>query len=161
VFVDRVSGRLSDNPELQKTLDYMRPGDVLVVTRLARLTNSIRNLVELAERFDKLQLNFRSLHEPHIDTTTSVGRALYHWFGVLAELNREFISEQTKDGLAAARARGRVGGRKRKMTPDKIKIAIEMYESNKYTMKQIGAAISVNPRTIYRYLPSEGKIDAE
>lgn len=160
VFIDKVSGKLSDNPELRRALDYARPGDVLVVTRLARLANSTKHLIELAAKLEADGYGFKSLREPQIDTTTAVGRGMFGLFAVLAELNREYISEQTRDGLDAARARGRRGGRNLKMTPGKVAIAQEMYESKKYTVAQIGLAISVSPRTIYRHLePHKEKPD--
>lgn len=157
VFVDKVSGKLSLNPQLRAALDFARPGDVLVVTRLARLSNSTLNLIKLGADLEASGIGLLSLKEPQVDTTTPAGRAAFGLFAVLAQVNREYISDQTIDGLEALRARGRGLGRPSVMTPEKMRIAREMYDSREHTVAEIARAISVSRRTVYRHLAEESE----
>ena len=115
------------------------------------LERSLRNLIDLVEELRTRGVGLRSLTE-HIDTTTVGGRLVFHIFGALADFERELIRERTMAGLAAARARGRVGGRPSKMTPEKVKIAREMYASREYTVEAIAETIGVSRKTVYRHL---------
>ena len=101
-----------DRPQLEAALDYLRPGDTLVVWRLDRLARSMRQLIDTVARLDGLEVNLRSLQE-NIDTTSATGRLVFHVFGALAQFERELIRERTMAGLAAARARGRAVGHPR------------------------------------------------
>lgn len=112
IFTDRISGAIVDRPGLNDALDYIRPDDTLVVWRLDRLGRSLKDLIEIVGKLDSQGIGFTSLQES-IDTNTSGGRLVFHIFGALAEFERNLIRERTKAGLAAARARGRVGGRRR------------------------------------------------
>ncbi len=110
MFVDTGSGSLQHRPELDKLLDQLRPGDTLVVWRLDRLGRSIRHLIDQLQVLADRGVGFRSLQET-IDTTSPGGRLVFHVFAALAEFERDLIRERTNAGLAAARARGRTGGR--------------------------------------------------
>lgn len=149
VFVDQASGTLAERPELQAALDYLRAGDVLVVWRLDRLGRSLRHLLETVSRLDETGVGLRSLRES-IDTTTPTGRLVFHVFGALSQFERELIVERTHAGLAAARARGRVGGRKPVLVGDKLTAAKAMYASKEFTVSQIAKAVGVSRATIYR-----------
>ncbi|MGH2869190.1 MAG: recombinase family protein [Solirubrobacteraceae bacterium] len=151
VFSDRASGAVADRPELGRALDHLRAGDTLVVWKLDRLGRSLRHLIDTIRLLEDRGIGFRSLQES-IDTTTPGGRLIFHMFGALAEFERDLIRERTTAGLVAARARGRHGGRPRLITPEKTKIARDMYESRLYTVVQIANTIGVSRATVYRAL---------
>ncbi|WP_282945739.1 recombinase family protein [Cellulomonas endometrii] len=151
VFVDTGSGSLAYRPELDKLLDQIRPGDTLVVWRLDRLGRSIRHLIDQLQVLADRQVGFRSLQET-IDTTSPGGRLVFHVFAALAEFERDLIRERTNAGLAAARARGRTGGRPSSLSADQVKAARRMYEQKDMTVTQIGAVLGVSRTTIYRAL---------
>lgn len=112
VFTDRISGAKSERPGLRQALDFVRSGDILVVWKLDRLGRSLKQLIEIVSELQKRDIGFRSLTE-NIDTTSPGGKLIFHIFGSLAEFERDLIRERTLAGLAAARARGRRGGRPR------------------------------------------------
>ena len=155
VWTDKASGSLDHRPRLEAVLDHLRPGDTLVVWRLDRLGRNLRHLIGTVNGLAAAGVGFKSLTEG-IDTTTPAGRLTFHLFGALAEFERELIRERTTAGLAAARARGRSGGRPRAMTPEKLAVARQMYESRKHTLAAIGAVVGVSRSTLYRYLGDEG-----
>jgi DNA invertase Pin-like site-specific DNA recombinase len=119
VFVDKASGKLEHRPALDRLLEQLRPGDTLVVWRLDRLGRSLRHLIETVQLLDSRSAVFRSLTEA-IDTSTPGGKLIFHVFGALAEFERDLIRERTMAGLAAARARGRRGGRPSVWTEEKL-----------------------------------------
>ncbi len=151
VFTDRAPGVLDRRPQLDALLDYLRPSDVLVVWRLDRLGRSVRHLTETVNTLAGRGVGFRSLTEG-IDTTTPAGKLVFHIFAALGEFERDLIRERTNAGLAAARARGRKGGRRPKMTPDKLATARKLYEAREHTVAQIGEIVGVSPATLYRHL---------
>jgi len=151
VFADTASGALKDRPQLAAALDYVRPRDTLVVWRLDRLGRSLPHLVDTVTGLADRGVGFRSLQES-IDTTTNGGRLVFHLFCALAEFERDLIRERTHAGLAAARARGRVGGRKPSLTPKQIQVARQMYEANDCTVAEIAKVLGVSRATIYRRL---------
>jgi DNA invertase Pin-like site-specific DNA recombinase len=153
LFIDEASGTLDQRPELDRLLDQLRAGDVVVVWRLDRLGRSLRNLIEIVRALEEKQVGLKSLTEA-IDTSTPGGRLVFHLFGALAEFERSLIVERTKAGLEAARARGRKGGRPRAMTPKKIEVAREMYESRRHTLASIADTLGVSRATVYRSLRS-------
>ncbi|EPN1928637.1 recombinase family protein [Cronobacter dublinensis] len=117
IFEDKMSGKTADRPGLKKLLRVLSEGDTLVVWKLDRLGRSMRNLVILIEDLRQRGINFRSLTDS-IDTSTPMGRFFFHVMGALAEMERELIIERTRAGLAAARAEGRIGGRRPKLTKE-------------------------------------------
>jgi DNA invertase Pin-like site-specific DNA recombinase len=150
-FTDKTSGTLDRRPQLDRLLDQLRPGDTVVVWRLDRLGRSLRHLIALSEDLMDRQVGLRSLQES-LDTTTASGRLFFKIMGSLAEFERDLISERTKAGLAAARARGRKGGRPPVMTPSKIKMARQMYDSREHTVQEIAQTVGVSRKTVYRHL---------
>ena len=120
VFTETASGARADRPVLEQLLDQLRPGDTLVVWKLDRLGRSLRHLVDTVTGLAERGIGFRSLQEA-IDTTTPGGKLVFHVFAALAEFERDLIRERTAAGLAAARARGRHGGRPSVMTAHKPK----------------------------------------
>lgn len=155
VFADKASGALDHRPQLDKLLEHLRPGDTVVVWRLDRLGRSLRNLIALVEDLAEREVGFMSLTEA-IDTTTAGGKLIFSIFGALAEFERSLIKERTMAGLAAARARGRKGGRPASMTPEKIKIARQLYDSREHTVDTIAKTLGVSRKTIYRHLARSG-----
>lgn len=151
IFTDTASGSLDARPALNEVVDQLRPGDTLVVWRLDRLGRSIRHLIDFLAALDRQQVGFRSLTES-IDTTSPGGRLVFHVFAALAEFERELIRERTNAGLAAARARGRHGGRPPRLTPDQVKTARRLYDQKELTVGQIGDVLGVSRTTIYRAL---------
>jgi DNA invertase Pin-like site-specific DNA recombinase len=151
VFTDHASGSKASRPELDRMLDQLRPRDIVVVWRLDRLGRSLKNLIELVEDLAGKGVGFRSLSES-IDTTTANGRLFFSIMGALAEFERDLIRERTKAGLAAARARGRVGGRPPVMNAKKIEKARTLYDSRKHTVSEIAEMLNVSVATIYRHL---------
>jgi DNA invertase Pin-like site-specific DNA recombinase len=151
IFEERASGALDARPELARLLDHLREGDTVVVWRLDRLGRSLRHLIDVVSELDARKVGFRSLGEG-IDTGTAGGKLVFHLFGALAEFERELIRERTKAGLAAARARGRKGGRPRKMTPEKLEVARRMYDSGKHSVSAIAATVGVSRATLHRAL---------
>jgi DNA invertase Pin-like site-specific DNA recombinase len=155
VFVDRASGARADRPQLDRLLDQLRPGDTLVVWKLDRLGRSLRHLVDTVTGLADRGVGFRSLQE-FIDTTTPGGKLVFHVFAALAEFERDLVRERTSAGLAAARARGRVGGRPSVMTPAKLAVARQLYASGAHTVTAIAATLGVSRASIYRHLQHAG-----
>jgi len=153
VYSDTGSGSLKHRPQLDACRDYLRAGDTLVVWRLDRLGRGLKHLIELVEHLHGREIGFRSLTE-QIDTTTPAGRLQFHLFGALAEFEREIIRERTRAGLAAARARGRTGGRPSAITREKLAAAHVMRASGQ-SMVQIARVLGVHRATLYRHLNGE------
>lgn len=153
IFTDKISGSKSERPGLQEALDYLRTGDSLVVWRLDRLGRSLKHLIEVITVLEERKIGFSSLQES-IDTTTSGGKLIFHIFGALAEFERNLIQERTKAGLAAARARGRKGGRPKALDDKKIQLARNLYDSRKHPVKEICETLGISKSTLYAYLKS-------
>lgn len=151
IFLDTASGKLARRPKLDAALDFLRPGDTLVITKLDRLGRSVRNLVDLAAALAARRVDLRVLDQG-IDTSTPGGKLTFHILGAIAEFERDLISERTRDGLNAARARGRKGGRRPKMTPAKLETARRLYSAREHTVAQIAEIIGVSRSTVHRVL---------
>jgi DNA invertase Pin-like site-specific DNA recombinase len=151
IFEDEASGARDDRPGLAGALSHLRQGDCLVVWRLDRLGRTMRALIDFTERLRERGVEFRSVTEG-IDTTTPTGRFYFHILGALAQMERELIRERTNAGLAAARARGRKGGRRPKLSPKQVAHARRLLEDRTTTIKDVAASFGVNRATIYRAL---------
>ncbi len=150
IFNDQVSGAKVKRPGLQKAKAYVREGDTLVVWRLDRLGRSLKHFIETVTVLEERGVGFQSLQES-IDTTTSGGRLVFHIFGALAEFERNLIQERTRAGLAAARARGRQGGRPRAMDAKKQALLFKLYDERQHTIKEICGVLDVSRSTLYAY----------
>lgn len=159
VFVEMASGVLTSRPRLEELLGLLRPGDTLVVWRLDRLGRNLAHLVETITALGERGVGFVSLAEA-IDTTTAAGRLLFGILASLAAFERELIRERTAAGLAAARARGRVGGRPPVMTPDKLAVARRMLADGK-PKAVIARTIGVSRPTLYDHLSRLVDLDSE
>jgi DNA invertase Pin-like site-specific DNA recombinase len=153
VFEEKASGALRERPELAKALDYIRPGDVLVVWKLDRLGRSMPHLLDTVAGLRKRGIEFRSLKE-NIDTTTATGRLIFHFFAMLAEFERDMIREPAAAGPAAAKARGETGGRPRLLDADKLAFAKSLL-ATKRTVRQAAQSVGVSQATLYRALAAE------
>lgn len=151
VFHDAISGAQTERPGLDKALNHLREGDTLVVWRLDRLGRSLKHLIEVVATLQDLGISFRSLQES-IDTTTSGGKLIFHVFGALAEFERSLMLERTKAGLAAARARGRSGGRPRKLSKRRVELLYRLYDEREHSVAEIAAMMGISKSALYRYL---------
>lgn len=153
IFSDKISGSLSKDlrPGLKEAVEYLREGDVLVVYKLDRLGRSLKNLIEMVNEFGQRKIGFKSLSES-IDTTTANGKLIFHIFGAISEFERDLIKERTKSGLEAARARGRVGGRPRKFTAEKAKMAKQLHSDKSLKISDILATLGVSRAVFYRMI---------
>ncbi len=151
IFVDKASGRLESRPALDAMLEHLRPGDTVVVWRLDRLGRSLRHLIDIFGDLEQRGVTVRSLTE-NLDTSTPGGRLVFHVFGALAEFERDLIRERTMAGLAAARARGRRGGRPTVWTPEKLQTAAAMYRSGEHDVATIARVLGVSRASVYRGL---------
>jgi DNA invertase Pin-like site-specific DNA recombinase len=156
ILEDTITGTSADRPSLTRVLEELRPGDTLVVWRLDRLGRSLRHLIDLITTLDERGIGFQSTTE-QIDTTTSGGKLIFHIFGVLAEFERNLIRERTIAGLAAARARGKLGGRPRKLATDgKVQLARTLYHQKQRPIVDICQTLGISRATLYRYV-KDGK----
>ena len=151
IYEEAASGGRWDRPELQNLLKYLRPGDVVVVWKLDRLSRSLKDLLFIMEKLDAAGAGFRSLSEA-IDTTSPGGRMVMQMLGSFAEFEREMIRERTRAGLDRARQEGRVGGRRPKLTPEQRREAIDAVRSGRRTASQMARVFGVHPATIGRIL---------
>ena len=152
IFADvGVSGKYANRPELDKALAYLREGDVFVVTRMSRAMRSLKHMIELAEDLRSRGIDLVVIKQ-NIDTTSPQGRLVFHILAALDEFQRELIVEGTVEGLAAARARGKTGGRKAKLTNSQVKHARELYASGEHTVAAIAGLLGVSRQTVYRAL---------
>lgn len=151
IYVDHASGAKEDRPELNKALDHLRKNDTLVVWKLDRLGRSLKHLISVVHTLEEEQKSFHSITEG-MDTSTSGGKMVFHIFGALGEFERDLIRERTNAGLKAARARGRVGGRKAKLSPGKVKQLLKMYNSKDHTTRELRELFGISQPTLYRYI---------
>jgi DNA invertase Pin-like site-specific DNA recombinase len=156
VFSDVASGAKDERKGLAEAVEYARAGDVLIVWKLDRLGRSLKHLIETVNELHERSVGFASLQE-NIDTTTSGGKLVFHVFGALAEFERELIRERTQAGLKAARARGRKGGRKEKLTPKQVEMARAMVNDPNISISSICETFGISKPTLYRYVPAPGK----
>lgn len=151
IFEDQASGARADREGLAQALAYVRAGDTLVVWKLDRLSRTVRQLVEFAEELRSREIGFRSLQDA-IDTTTPAGRFFFHMMAALAEMERDLIRERTRAGLAAAKARGRNGGRPPKLTPKQIHHAQRLLADPEVSVTELARSLGIARSTLYRAL---------
>jgi DNA invertase Pin-like site-specific DNA recombinase len=150
VFEDHASGARADRVGLRQALDYVRDGDVLIVWKLDRLGRSLQHLIETVAGLEKRGVGFRSITEA-IDTTTPGGRLVFHLFGALGQFEKDLIQERTRAGLAAAKARGRKGGRKPVITADRLERARAIIGKG-LTVREAAVRLKVGKTALYEAL---------
>lgn len=151
VILDTASGKNTSRPGLDTIKTILRKGDTLVVWRLDRLGRSLKDLIEWMNYLEEQQVSFLSIEES-INTSTSTGKLIFHIFGALAEFERNLILERTKAGLAAARARGRLGGRRKSLTQEKRQMVFDLYQSKKHPIMEICNMFGISKPTLYKYV---------
>ena len=151
IFQEKFTGTKKDRPELLRMMDMLREGDTVIICELTRLSRSVKDLFDLVEQVEKAGANIKSLKEPWLDTTTPQGRLLFTIFSGVSQFERELIRERTMEGLASARARGRMGGRPGK---DKkiVEQALTLYDSKAYSVEEISKTTGISRATLYKYV---------
>lgn len=149
IFADKISGTARTRPELEKLLEQLRNGDVVVVTKYDRLARSLHDLLDIVKAVQEAGAGFRSLAED-IDTTTSAGRLVFHVFASIAQFERERISERTREGLEAAKRRGRIGGRPPALTKDQRIEVRRMRDDEGRRPSEIARLFDVSVATVRR-----------
>ncbi|UAW63850.1 recombinase family protein [Mycoavidus sp. HKI] len=154
IFEDTVSGAKAERTGLTGLMNVLRAGDTVVIWRLDRLGRTLKNLIQLVEDLETAKVGLRSLQE-NIDTTSSGGKLIFHLFGALAEFERNLIRERTQAGIAAARARGRMGGRPKRLDPIKLALALKLYHERHHTIDEICQMMGISKSTLYNYLDKD------
>jgi DNA invertase Pin-like site-specific DNA recombinase len=154
LYTDTASGSVTERPGLSQALSHLRAGDTLVVWRLDRLGRSLPHLIETVRQLQERGIGFRSLPE-QLDTRTSGGKLVFHVFGALAEFERDLVRERTHAGVVAARARGRLFGRPRRLTPQQVKQLRSLAKDERNTVGEICQTLEISRATYYRSLPEK------
>lgn len=150
IIQEKASGKNVERPELLRMLDKLREGDTVMVWKLDRISRSTKHLLELMEVFQNRGVNFVSLQDK-IDTSSAMGKFYFTLIAAVSQMEADMISERTKSGLESARARGRKGGRK-PVSPVKVKNALELYDTKKYSLAEIEEMTGIKKPTLYSYL---------
>ncbi|MDD4689401.1 MAG: recombinase family protein [Eubacteriales bacterium] len=150
LYCEKMSGTKKNRPELDRLLSDVNEGDTIVIESLSRLGRSVKNLSELMETFNGKQVRLVSLKET-IDTHSATGRLLYSIISSLSQFERDVLAERTKEGLNAARARGRLGGRPKKDIAT-VEKAVALYNTKQYSLSEIADLTGVSTSTLYRYI---------
>jgi DNA invertase Pin-like site-specific DNA recombinase len=151
IFEEHASGGRWERPQLHRALDQLRKNDVLIVWKLDRLSRSLKDLLHILEQIAEANAGFRSLTE-HVDTTTPAGRMMFQMLGAFAEFERSMVRERTRMGLQAARERGRIGGRRPKLTAHQRAEAIKMVNSGHKTASEVARLFRVHRSSISRLM---------
>ena len=160
ILTDTASGAKSTRPGLERAIEHLRPGeDTLVVWKLDRLGRSLQDLISIIKFLQEKKIGFHSLQES-IDTTTSGGKLVFHIFSALAEFERDIIRERTNAGLAAARARGRFGGRPALLSDKQVKRLKKLYDDRKNTVLEICKIFGISRPSFYNYI-NEKHVDTK
>jgi len=153
IFKDKVSGSKSKRPGLDDCLSSLQEGDTLLVWRIDRLGRSLKHLVEIVTALKDRGIKFKSLHDGAIDTTTASGELIFNIFGSLAQFERRLIQERTNAGLSAARARGRLGGRKPISADDERVVAVRKLSTDKtLSIMAICRTVGISRASYYRFV---------
>lgn len=163
LYEDHASGKLDERPGLTACMKALRSGDTLIVWKLDRLGRDLHHLITIVHDLQNREVGFKVLagQGANIDTTTSNGRLIFGIFASLAEYERELISERTKAGLKAARARGRTGGRKNKMTSSKIRLAQAAMGKPETKITDLCIELGITRQTLYRHVSPEGQLRSD
>lgn len=158
IYTEKVSGSTKDRQELNKLLDTIRAGDIIIIYKLDRLGRSLKHLLELMQGIQEKKVELKSLHDA-IDTSSPTGKLIFSIFASLSEFERDLIRERTLSGLASARARGRIGGKPKGLSKEadaKANTAVTLYQSNNHSIKEIMEQLNISKQTLYNYLRIKG-----
>lgn len=160
IYSDMVSGKTEERAGLDACLKALREGDTLIVWKLDRLGRSLNHLVKVVKDLEQKGINFKVLtgHGADIDTSTASGKLIFGIFAALAEFERELIKERVNAGLQAARARGRVGGRKNKLTKNQLMFAQVAMKNRETSVKELCEELGINKVSLYRYVSPTGEL---
>ena len=151
IFEEKISGIKKERPELFRMLEQLRKGDLIIVADLTRLSRSVKDLFQLVEQIKAIGADIKSLKESWMDTSTPQGKLMFTIFAGISQFERDLISQRTIEGLVAARARGKKGGRPPKDEKD-IKLALKMYEEKTYSISEITKATGLSKTVLYKYI---------
>ena len=151
IFREKITGTKKERPELDKLMEQLRSGDLIIISDLTRLSRSVKDLFSLVDQIEKKGANIKSLKESWMDTSTPQGKLMFTIFAGISQFERDLISQRTLEGLAAARSRGKKGGRPKK-DEKAINIALKMYQEKVCSISEITKATGVSKTTIYRYI---------
>ena len=151
LFTEKITGKKSDRPELMKLVEQLRDGDVVVISELTRLSRSTRDLFAIVELIQSRGADIRSLKESWLDTTTPHGKLMFTIFAGLSQFEADLTAQRTREGLEAARMRGRLGGRP-KANSDRVKKAVKLYNNRQHSIREIEELTGVKKSTLYRNL---------
>lgn len=152
LYQDQISGTKTNRPGLSMAIEVLRKNDTLVVWKLDRLGRTVKGLIDLVNQLHQKEIHFKSITD-NVDTSTPAGRFFFHVMASLAQMERELLAERTKAGLAAAKSKGRIGGRKRKMTESKIESAKQLLSSGTLP-KDVAQNLGISVPTLYRWIPA-------
>lgn len=160
IYVDHASGKKDDRPGLESCLKALRKGDTLLIWKLDRLGRNLAHLVQMIDKLHTRDVALKVLkgQGASIDTTTAEGKLVFGIFAALAEYERALISERTRAGLNAARARGRCGGRRHTMTPAKVNLAMAAMSNKETVVNDLCRELGITRQTLYRYVSPSGKL---
>lgn len=157
IIKEKITGTKADRPELNRLLDKLRNGDVILIADLTRLSRSTKDLFSLVDKIEKKGANIKSLKESWLDTTTPQGKLMFTFMAGISQFERDLISQRTKEGLAAARARGRKGGRKPKLDAAKKKAIYDLYCQKTTPIKDICSMFNITKPTMYKTIEEVSK----
>lgn len=151
IYQEKITGTRRERPELDRMIEALREGDTIVVCELTRLSRSVKDLFSLVDQFQQIGANIKSLKEPWLDTTTAQGKLMFTIFSGISQFERDLIQMRTKEGLEAARARGRKGGRP-KVDAKSIELALKLYDSRSCSIADILKTTGISKATLYSYI---------
>ena len=157
LFTEKVTGRKSDRPELLRMIEQLREGDIVIISELTRLSRSTKDLFSIVELIQSKGANIKSLKETWLDTTTPQGKLMFTIFAGLSQFEADLIAQRTREGLAAARLRGRLGGRPR-TDKRKVRTALKMYDSKQFSVDEVCRNCGIGKTTLYRMIQDRSAV---
>lgn len=151
IYQEKITGTRRERPELDRMIEALREGDTIIISELTRLSRSVKDLFSLVEQIQGIGANIKSLKEPWLDTTTAQGKLMFTIFSGISQFERDLIQMRTKEGLEAARARGRKGGRP-KVDAKSIELALKLYDSRSCSIADILKTTGISKATLYSYV---------
>ncbi len=150
ILQEKITGTKADRPELNRLLDKLRKDDIVLVSDLTRLSRSTKDLFSLVEQIQSKGAYIKSIKESWLDTTTPTGKLMFTFIAGISQFERDLISQRTKEGLAVARSRGKMGGRKQKLDSTKKETIYKLYQERKLSIMEICNMFSITKPTLYK-----------